>query len=487
MYFVPRPNLPFLDQYGNVNQEWYDYLAQLLGSDNNTDFQRQIDYLAAQIKALQDAQSTAGVIQGLGSILVTGSLADGIARVQLQNDDAAPGATYYYGTDADGNKGFFPIPESDGLPYPVLTDQLGNILTDQLGNILTGNTPSIPVAWVEGSPFLQDVIAGGNVTIDKTNPLKPIISAAGSGGGGGSVLSVAIAGTDGIEVDSGSPITTSGTITLGLSSATLNGIGLGTSSVQPARAISSGTGLTGGGDLSADRTLSLDSGSVASLAKADSAVQPTRQILTTGGIQGGGYLSADLIVSLNSATQASLAKADSAIQAADLGTAAYTPATNYATSSQGAKADSAVQPARQIATGTGLTGGGDLSADRTVALNSASIASLAKADTAVQPARSIATATALTGGGDLSANRTIDLSTATKASLTKADSALQSADLAPYQTKVYTTYPIGSLPAVTPYPQIIFVSGSSEVSSGIVPAYSDGTNWLRFTDNTPVS
>ena len=37
-------------------------------------------------------------------------------------------------------------------------------------------------------------------------------------GGAGSVTSVAIAGTDGIDVDSGSPITGSGTITLGLSS-----------------------------------------------------------------------------------------------------------------------------------------------------------------------------------------------------------------------------------------------------------------------------
>lgn len=42
----------------------------------------------------------------------------------------------------------------------------------------------------------------------------------GSGGGGG-VTSVAVSGTDGIEVDSGSPITTSGTITLGIDAAGL--------------------------------------------------------------------------------------------------------------------------------------------------------------------------------------------------------------------------------------------------------------------------
>ena len=51
-----------------------------------------------------------------------------------------------------------------------------------------------------------------------------------------------------------------------------------------------------------------------------------------------------------------------------LGTAAATDTTDYATPAQGAKADTAVQPARAINTQHSLTGGGDLSADRTLAL-----------------------------------------------------------------------------------------------------------------------
>jgi hypothetical protein len=43
----------------------------------------------------------------------------------------------------------------------------------------------------------------------------------GGGGGSGTVTNVAVSGTDGIQVDSGSPITTSGTITLGIDAATL--------------------------------------------------------------------------------------------------------------------------------------------------------------------------------------------------------------------------------------------------------------------------
>lgn len=53
--------------------------------------------------------------------------------------------------------------------------------------------------------------------------------------------------------------------------ADVEGVGGG---VPSSRAISAGTGLTGGGDLSEDRTLSLSSGSISSLGKADSAVQP---------------------------------------------------------------------------------------------------------------------------------------------------------------------------------------------------------------------
>src|SRR3569623_118805 len=59
-------------------------------------------------------------------------------------------------------------------------------------------------------------------------------------------------------------------------------------------------------------------------------------------------------------------------------------ASEFATSAQGANADTAVQPARSVAAGTGLIGGGDLSAARTLSLDTSSIASLTKADSAEQ-------------------------------------------------------------------------------------------------------
>jgi len=70
----------------------------------------------------------------------------------------------------------------------------------------------------------------GNVTantlwLDSTDSNKLKIGttdiSSGGGGGSGTVTSVAVSGSDGIEVDSGSPITTSGTIALGVDAPTL--------------------------------------------------------------------------------------------------------------------------------------------------------------------------------------------------------------------------------------------------------------------------
>lgn len=54
------------------------------------------------------------------------------------------------------------------------------------------------------------------------------------------------------------------------------------------------------------------------------------------------------------------------------------------------------------------------------------------------------------------------------------------------QAAVKTVYPLTALPPVTPFPREIYVSGTSGVP-GIIPAYSNGVNWLRFSDNTPVN
>lgn len=82
-------------------------------------------------------------------------------------------------------------------------------------------------------------------------------------------LTAALSGVAGVT----SINTMTGTVTLGA---------LDVGAVPTARSVSAGSGLTGGGDLTANRSLALNSTSIASLNKADAAVQGSGLSLWTG-------------------------------------------------------------------------------------------------------------------------------------------------------------------------------------------------------------
>ena len=76
--------------------------------------------------------------------------------------------------------------------------------------------------------------------------LGPAFFGGGSGSGGsGTVTSVAISATDGVEVDSGSPITTSGTIAISLDAASQASLALADTSSQPGDNVSDFTNDAG--------------------------------------------------------------------------------------------------------------------------------------------------------------------------------------------------------------------------------------------------
>jgi len=111
---------------------------------------------------------------------------------------------------------------------------------------------SIPVTGLSDVYASMSPSDGDVLTYDTTNGWQ---SEAPATPGTGTVTSVAITGTDGIDVDSGSPITSSGTITLGLSSipnaslanysVSYGGVSLdlGGSDATPAFALADATGL----------------------------------------------------------------------------------------------------------------------------------------------------------------------------------------------------------------------------------------------------
>lgn len=154
---------------------------------------------------------------------------------------------------------------------------------------------------------------------------------------------------------------------------TLAGYGI-TDAVPDSRTITAGAGLEGGGDLTGDRTLALTQAVLDSLGLADTAVQPgdLAAIATSGDW-------AD--ISGTPTTLSGYGITDAAL-ASDL-----TSHENNTSNPHGVTASQVGAPptSRTITAGAGLTGGGDLSANRTISLSTATQNSLALADTAVQP------------------------------------------------------------------------------------------------------
>lgn len=159
--------------------------------------------------------------------------------------------------------------------------------------------------------------------------------------------------------------------------------------------ITAGTGLTGGGDLSADRSLAVIFGSSSTTACAgnDARLGDDRRA-----------------VSLKSATTTVVVSSAAAPSAGQAIVATSSTAAIWADVGD-------VQSTRTITAGTGLTGGGDLSADRSFAVaygtssSTATVGNDTRVVNAVQTSRTISTGTGLTGGGDLSANRTLSVDT----------------------------------------------------------------------------
>jgi hypothetical protein len=107
------------------------------------------------------------VINGGGSVAVTGTLESGVFSITLANDSGNPGATYYYGTDATGAKGWHVL-STDGVPE----GSTNLYFTNERARDATGAA----------------LVAGSGITITVDDPGDTITIAASSSGGGGEIL-----------------------------------------------------------------------------------------------------------------------------------------------------------------------------------------------------------------------------------------------------------------------------------------------------------
>lgn len=112
---------PIDPRTGRWTDPWLKYLRDLAkqGSESS-DQSAAIEQISDRVTALEQHESDAS-IQGLNSVAVSGTLADGLVQVALRGDSASPGALRYYGTDEDGTKGFHAMPEPDPQVFNRIT------------------------------------------------------------------------------------------------------------------------------------------------------------------------------------------------------------------------------------------------------------------------------------------------------------------------------------------------------------------------------
>ncbi|EED65666.1 hypothetical protein SR914_11870 [Comamonas testosteroni] len=264
---------------------------------------------------------------------------------------------------------------------------------------------------------------GGSLAANRTLTLANTAVAAGSYGSATAVPTFTV-DAQGRLTAAGSTTVTPAWASVTGKPTTLAGYGI-TDAALAARTITAGTGLTGGGNLTANRTIALANTTVTA----------------------GSYGSATTVPTFTVDAQGRLTAADSATV-----TPAWADVTGKPTTLAGYGITDAALAARTITAGTGLTGGGDLSANRSIALANTTVAAgsygsatatptltvdaqgrlTAAGSATVTPAwgsitgkpttlagygitdgalaaRTITAGTGLSGGGNLTADRTIAL------------------------------------------------------------------------------
>lgn len=142
-YSIPKPTEPLLDQFGKLSSPWYNYLRTRFGDAAAEEIiaaiEAQIADLLARVEELEEGGSAQ--IVGPESVIVSGTLADGLVQLTLDGDERRPLPVSFYATDEARDKGW-QLLVPDYIPSPhaeYLVDENGNYLRDENGNLLVSD------------------------------------------------------------------------------------------------------------------------------------------------------------------------------------------------------------------------------------------------------------------------------------------------------------------------------------------------------------
>lgn len=190
----PRFDQPVVDQRGLVTRAWQDYFLRMASSLSQADLAAVVAELQRRVDELENDQSLNFQIFGERSIIVNGvAQPGGVVIVTLEGDVDSPGNTAYYGTGPTGARGWFAVSSA-------ISGTTGQILkTTGSDGVVTLSLDDAAIASLAlADSAVQQVQAGSNITVDDTDPRRPIVSA---NGGGGGILPVVTG-----EIVSGQPV-----------------------------------------------------------------------------------------------------------------------------------------------------------------------------------------------------------------------------------------------------------------------------------------
>lgn len=128
MAAIPRAQSALVDRAGFPTREWYTYFLDLANSQGMTSAQQA--QLVALAEAVNELQNETGSFQfiGSGSVRIHGTPAAGTVQITLENDADSPGASWYYGTGPDGDRGWYSL--ADGF---TVTSDLTKVVDGTTG------------------------------------------------------------------------------------------------------------------------------------------------------------------------------------------------------------------------------------------------------------------------------------------------------------------------------------------------------------------